>query len=1457
MPPIKIKNTAYIPLLNKVRVLAIRHLYILLLIPILFYSYPILEPGISITGDFPYLETGNYAKDKLWLWIDKGSRDGFEYVTRLSIIGLWDMLGYIGITSELTTKVMVILGFSLSSFSFYFSFLLFFKNKFSNPTILKLSAIAGSLLYAYNVWSFNRIHHWHLWIGYSILPLFFVSIFSSFKNPKNWKYLLISTLLWSVGSSTPHMVIFYGIILVGTFLGFILNDLYKKRKPKIELVIPLLSIILFYILVNMYWIYPYILSSQIQAVNPPYVLTKDNLELLSREGSLFNSFRIMAYWLNLDVVNPAHALYSLWLISSFVIPIVAFSALFIKRPIKFILIFCSVALAAILLSMGTQSPIKYYNLALSIPVLSKFVWVFRDPDKWSFLITFAYSFLIGIVTYKVLFLISRKKKTNNKKMLFAGIFLFLLIGSIFLSSYPFYKARITPLKPILLPSEFDKLNAYLSTISTDKVYFIPYSIKEAAWDRTGYVQTIYQAHSIKPNIDSSDFLSVPSNYYNYLVSAIMENRSKNITNLINPLGTSYLIFHNDTWNKLRNSYDPKSIELLKKLYFLSDLKNVANIGFYKVFKTSNNNNNSGDIVREVNIPYRNIAVLGGSEILSSLNVIPSFNSLQSSIFFLDDIHPIDANTLINSFDDLILNRPSSEDEFALSFVDNKYVVSPSDNTISNDPTHVWSTAGARDPDNGEYHPYLDALNISNWDLDYGKGLVITNAMGDNLSIPFKVEETGIHDIFFRYMQNQKGGQIKIYLDGKLIDEVVTFDKISNNFLWKKISSMNLTEGKHILTLENVNGFNAVNIFALIPKDEMNRLRTETSHLLGERARLIYLLEAESNFNSIGRDIGNPIHLFEGNYSNLTASDNKSTFTKKYTGQFKVPKNSDLVYLQFLSKNPNNESSYSIKNVEITPAYKKYDLLTLDFERKNNTAPLAALRHSDLLNLDKDLVSTSTETKKPLHGNQSLRVDLKSGVKVGWNTLTTDLIPIANDTNYKASFDVSAKDVKQFHSKILYFDSKQQEIKRSDQYILDGKDGTFEDSFSSALLPPKGAKYLKYQILTRSANQIASYYILDNVNLEETIIPNNIEDNNIGNLGRDGDQKELIAKKVDSFERKVKDNSTISIMQTNPTPVREDHTYNYTVTLETKNASSYSANAVFRTSSDVTQNPAKYGNNASNGDVLALSPGSKIHATLDIIKPSNYTIALRAKTCESCTFLKVDMNADNNYTSKDTVDSIQTGNISLRNNNSELKWLYSNTTYALEKGTYELKIYSDSQTDLDSVLIYPVDNNNSSSYANNKNHNRSLEDLFTLGKNSLSPAQISEYKKINPTKHIINIKNATRPYMLAFAESYDPLWTAYTDTSNYTNNQDNNKNYNFKTNSIPLYGLINGFYVNKTGNYSLIIEYEPQKLFSQGLIISVFSLAAILVGFLLLAKHKVLTKSCVTIIRTIRRYTTKA
>jgi hypothetical protein len=235
--------------------------------------------------------------------------------------------------------------------------------------------------------------------------------------------------------------------------------------------------------------------------------------------------------------------------------------------------------------------------------------------------------------------------------------------------------------------------------------------------------------------------------------------------------------------------------------------------------------------------------------------------------------------------------------------------------------------------------------------------------------------------------------------------------------------------------------------------------------------------------------------------------------------------------------------------------------------------------------------------------------------------------------------------------------------------------------------------------------------------------------------------------VDSLEEKLKDNSTTLIMQTKPFPVKENHNYHYTVTAAAKNVGAPSAFALFKNSGNVVANSTRYGNNEGNGCVLSLNPGSEVYGKLDIVKPSNYVIALRAKTCESCTFLR--MNIEGEEHNKAISNVTNAINNFLESNSSRLKWLYSNSTY-LKQGTYELEIYSDSQTDLDSVLIYSIGNDNVYDHINNKN-NKTIEDLFM--KSNSPPAKISEYKKINPTKHFLNIKNATRPFIISFAESY--------------------------------------------------------------------------------------------------------
>ena len=1511
---------------SRARKIISKHLYVFLLVPLVFISYPLAAPGFPITLDFPTIDSPNYASDRLWAWWEKGSNPGFEGLSRFPIYGLWHMLSSLGLDVAILTKLNIVLGFLIASFSFYFSFWFLFKNRFIDKTEdqlkLRVAALVGALFYAYNPWSFERIVHWYLWIGYALLPLFFVSIVFTFRDYKNFKYIVTSIFLWSLSSITPHMAVFYGIILVCTFFAFVFDRLLIRWHNKIKgehvllrLSANFLTILLIFSLVNLYWIYPYLLSSDIRYVSPNYLLVEESLESLSKQNDLLSTIRLIGNWQEQQEEQPFHSptLYSLWFLSGLAIPLFAFAAFLLSRKsIKFCIIFTIPVVAGILLAMGTQSPFDYFNLILVSPIFANYLWLLRDPDKWSFLIAFGYSFLIGISSYAILRIIDRLKHRRDR-IIISSVFMLLIIGTISLHSYPVYRFNMdAKFKPLALPSEFNSLNTYLTNTTTDKVFFIPYPLVETQWSQLNRVGDIYHMHSIKPSIESTGYAGMAGmgskNYYNYIEDSIVQNRTKNIGNLINPLGTSYLIFHNDTWDKRENTLDSSKAHFLRTLHAIDGLTNTHNVGFYNVFKVDHDTD-----PQQFGIPKNKIVSLGGLSTQNSLAIIPSFSSQDSSLLFADDIHTNDTIEFTKNSDYIILEKSPSFDELLFSFVNDKYLLQPSVATNRYEPIKVWSKSGATDPEYGNFHNHLGRLGIQNWEFDYGKGLAITQAAGAKLTFPTQIREGGEFDLFLRYLKNQKGGIIKVYIDNRLIHEIDSEDhNLSNSrFEWENIgSSLNLTRGEHTVTLENVAGFNAVNILAMIPSDETSKLVSNV-YSIANNTKNIYVLEAESDFHDNIR-MGNN-HSSASMFS-LLEHNGDDRFNKTMTGQFRIPQGADHMTLRFIANsNSSAESSgqespyYSVRNLQIYPAYEKYTLYNLDFDQENATISLANLRHEDLTNRDEDLVSTSLQ-KSSGFSNTALRANIKQNNATDWKILSTDYIPVNYKKYYNFSLDVSAKDVKQLHAKVLYYDSEKRRM--SSDMISEGRDGVFNDTFSSSIVPPLGARYVKYEILAIPNPTQSSSYLLDNLTFEEIIPQESLldnkftrfqnvatnkasfpfeqnaenggvltpgmihdESNNRNNndflrieLNKEG---EVINNSNNSYDyafSRLNNGSTSSptaptayynLMQTKAIPVKEDAVYNYTIGVEGDNLNYFSSLASFSNDSEIAENRTRYGANASNGNILSLGPGSEIITDLDVLKSSNYTIALRASTCtDKCDHQPLKVTVARLNPNNDTMDIIKTTNISLKGNESarsqnnhvngniilsnsnvsQLDWTYMNNTY-LEKGKYELKVHSDSSVDLDSVLVYSATNNsNKNGGGDMAKQYESIDDLFNS--KSSKPAYISEYKKIDPTRYEVKIKNATRPYVISLAESYDPLWVAHASASADKSTGDYDKAV-YKR-SVPLFSAVNGFYINKTGDYTLNIEYEPQKWLVQGGMVSIITVLAIL-AYVIFSKRKKLSQ----------------
>jgi hypothetical protein len=125
---------------------------------------------------------------------------------------------------------------------------------------------------------------------------------------------------------------------------------------------------------------------------------------------------------------------------------------------------------------------------------------------------------------------------------------------------------------------------------------------------------------------------------------------------------------------------------------------------------------------------------------------------------------------------------------------------------------------------------------------------------------------------------------------------------------------------------------------------------------------------------------------------------------------------------------------------------------------------------------------------------------------------------------------------------------------------------------------------------------------------------------------------------------------------------------------------------------------------------------------------------------------------------------------------------------------------------------------------------------------LSSVNDISYHRRDPTRLLTRI-NATSPFVVAFSETYDPSWICYVDGE--------------RVSSFPLYGFINGFWINQTGLLQITIEYEPQKWFTYASVISITTFVACITYLTYsYTKNKPILKRIKTILRPNKSETTQ-
>lgn len=106
------------------------------------------------------------------------------------------------------------------------------------------------------------------------------------------------------------------------------------------------------------------------------------------------------------------------------------------------------------------------------------------------------------------------------------------------------------------------------------------------------------------------------------------------------------------------------------------------------------------------------------------------------------------------------------------------------------------------------------------------------------------------------------------------------------------------------------------------------------------------------------------------------------------------------------------------------------------------------------------------------------------------------------------------------------------------------------------------------------------------------------------------------------------------------------------------------------------------------------------------------------------------------------------------------------------------------------------------------------------KDSLSKPTIY-FTKVNPSTYIVDVKHATTPFFLSFLETFHPSWKAYYIDGSKKKIAIDEKNH-FLINSFA-----NGWFVEKTGDYTILLEFKPENYLVIGKAISLITIMGVI------------------------------
>ena len=709
----------------------------------------------------------------------------------------------LGISLVTQQKILYYVFFTIGGLGMYalFSTLVTGENK-------QIGSLGAALFYMMNPYALSVIwgRQTGAFLTYGLMPVFLALFIKGLFSKKGYfEYLFSILTIWllvPISMSNPGFWLPIWMVLFSFLFFFVAIN--RDNKTVILYALRFFGLlVLFWLFLNLWWILP--LSFMVRDVYGTVVLSGEPASIFqwtSLTAVLVNSLRLLGDWTIYAKYGPDP--YFSWasiyftpffILISFIPPLLALGSPFFKSMRKYVLFFAALAIVGLFLIKGPQAPLGWLN-TLWFKILP-FSEAFRSTyEKLGIVVALSYAFLIGVTISGIFgYLRSRLKNVRIKFFKPMPVLFLILIFTILycVLAFPFWTGEIIwaggsvrPSLRIQVPEYYYEAAEWFEKQGKNfRILYLP-SLPEGGvaynWEY-GYFgsdpldQYFFNAGMIGVSLTGNSAVDEIQRQIKNSLSK--NNNTPQIGKLLALVNIKHILLHNDFNLEYTHATPLKHLQSI-----LSILNSQKEIHFEKSFRKLDFYKISDEYFLPHIYPASGNAtiVTGNTNSLIPLTYTPYLDGYPALVFTEQQ----NRNSLIS----LVGSPSTGSGHSQQSAVNNQVLFSN-----SNFGDFVIDLAKAEAQPDSRQH--FDKLRTQS---TVGSQMPILVKLDNEGKGNFRVKDNGLYDVYIRSLNLKAphGIDLKIQVD----EEDLENGSWEEGNKWIKIDEVNLDKGKHRITVSS-------------------------------------------------------------------------------------------------------------------------------------------------------------------------------------------------------------------------------------------------------------------------------------------------------------------------------------------------------------------------------------------------------------------------------------------------------------------------------------------------------------------------------------------------------------------------------------------------------------------------------------------------------------------------------